>query len=47
MFVADRRQSISAINIGIDEFALDTPVTAFWSDDRTYAEYLLASFENA
>ena len=47
MFVADRRQSISAINIGIGEFALDTPVTAFWSDDPTYAEYLLASFENA
>ena len=47
MLVADRQHSISAINIGTDEFAFDTPVTAFWSDDPTYAEYLLASFENA
>ncbi|MGZ4938807.1 MAG: hypothetical protein ACXV44_08985 [Halobacteriota archaeon] len=47
LFVADSLQSISAINIGIDEFTFDTPVVAFWSDDPTYAEYLLASFENA
>jgi len=47
MFVVDSRRSISAINIGIDEFTFDTPVVAFWSDDPTYAEYLLASFENA
>ena len=47
MYVGDRQQSISAINIGIDEYTLDTPVTAFWSEDPTYAEYLLASFENA
>ncbi len=46
MIVSDRQQSLSAINIGVDEYTLDTPVTAFWSDDPTYAEYLLASFEN-
>ncbi len=47
MFVGDRQWSISAINADIDEFTLDTPFIAFWSEDRTYAEYLLASFEKA
>ncbi len=46
MFVGDEHYSVSAINISIDDYTLDTPVTAFWSDDPTYAEYLLASFEN-
>ncbi|MGZ4908288.1 MAG: hypothetical protein ACXVIP_03515 [Halobacteriota archaeon] len=47
MFVGDGQQSMSAINIGVDEFTLDTPFTAFWSESPVYAEYLLASFENA
>jgi len=47
MFVGDRKYSISAINIGIQEYTRDTPLTAFWSESPTYAEYLLASFENA
>ncbi len=46
MFVADRRDSISAVNVGMD-YTLKTPVTAFWSEDPTYAEYLLTSFEAA
>ncbi len=46
MFVGDRRYSVSAINVGVEEYTLDTPVTAFWSDDPTYAEYLLTSFES-
>ncbi len=45
MFVGDRRQSVSMINIGAQEYTLNTPVTAFWSEDPTYADYLLASFE--
>ncbi len=47
MFVGDKRESVSSVNIGVEEFTLDTPVTAFWSDDPTYAEYLLTSFEAA
>ncbi|MGZ4936757.1 MAG: hypothetical protein ACXVIG_07460 [Halobacteriota archaeon] len=47
MYVGDRQQSISAIDIGVDEFTLETPVTAFWSESSVYAEYLLASFESA
>ncbi|MGZ8937243.1 MAG: hypothetical protein ACXW02_07150 [Halobacteriota archaeon] len=46
MFVGDKQQSISSLNIGVKEFTLDTPVTAFWSESLTYAEYLLTSFEN-
>jgi hypothetical protein len=47
MVVGDGRQSVSATNIGIDDFTLDTPATAFWSDSPTYAQYLLDSFEHA
>ena len=45
-FVGDKQQSISSLNIGVKEFTLDTPVTAFWSESLSYAEYLLTSFEN-
>ncbi len=47
MLVGDKQHSVSAINIGVDEYTLDTPIVAFWSEDPTYAEYLLASFESA
>ncbi|MGZ7162457.1 MAG: hypothetical protein ACXVI8_07385 [Halobacteriota archaeon] len=47
MIVGDKQQSISAINVGIRDFTLDTPAISFWSEDPTYAEYLLASFENS
>lgn len=46
MFVGDKQQSISSLNIGVEEFTRDTPVTAFWSDSPAYAEYLFTSFEN-
>ncbi len=47
MYVGDKRRSVSSINIGIEEYTLGSSVTAFWSDDPTYAEYLLTSFERA
>jgi hypothetical protein len=46
VIVGDKQQSASAINLGVQEYTLDTPITAFWSDDPAYAEYLLTSFEN-
>ena len=46
MMVGDKQQSISAINLGVQEYTLDTPITAFWSESPNYAEYLLTSFEN-
>jgi len=45
MFVSDAPESVSAINTGVYEFTLDTPMTAFWSDSPTYAQYLLDLFE--
>jgi hypothetical protein len=47
MYVGDKQKSVSALNIGVVEYTLDTPVAAFWSEDPTYAEYLLAAFETA
>ncbi len=47
MYVADKQQSVSSINIGVEEYTLGTPVAAFWCRSPVYAEYLLASFENA
>ncbi len=47
MYVGDKRHSVSSINIGVQEFTLDTPAIAYWSESPTYAEYLLASFETA
>lgn len=47
LFVGDKQHSISSMNIGVREYTFDTPVTAFWSEDPAYAEYLLTSFENA
>src|SRR5665811_2542900 len=41
MLLGDKQQSISAMNIGVQEYTLDTPITAFWSDNPTYAENLL------
>jgi hypothetical protein len=43
--VGDKKQSISAINLGVQEYLLDTSISAFWSDSANYAEYLLTSFE--
>ncbi len=47
MYVGDMRKSVSSINLGLEEYTLDTPVVAYWSEDPKYAEYLLAAFEIA
>ncbi len=46
MIVGDKQQSLSSINIGVGEYTLDTPMTAFWSKSPEYAEYLLTAFES-
>ncbi len=47
MCVGDRQQSVSALNIYADDIPPDFPISAFWSESSTYAEYLLTSFESA
>ncbi|MGZ4905379.1 MAG: TrmB family transcriptional regulator [Halobacteriota archaeon] len=43
--VFDRRVSISNINAGLTRFSLDEPLTALYTDDRTYAHDLTSTFE--
>ncbi len=46
-YIGDKREGVSAINIGVSDYTLDTTGVAFWSESPTYAEYLLTSFETA
>jgi len=43
--IGDGKQSISSMHVNTEDLALDGEVVAFWSEDPTYAEYLLSSFE--
>jgi len=43
--VFDRKNSISGINVDVRRMSLDEPVSALWSDDSTYANYLVSTFE--
>ncbi len=43
--VVDRRFCVSAINVDIRRIALDEPVSLLWTDDTTYANYLISTFE--
>ncbi|MGB8311607.1 MAG: helix-turn-helix domain-containing protein [Halobacteriota archaeon] len=46
MFIVfDRKRSISAINANVKRMSLDEPLSALWSDDPTYANYLVSTFE--
>jgi sugar-specific transcriptional regulator TrmB len=43
--VVDSRHCVSAINVDINRIGLDEPISMFWTNDPTYAEYLTATFE--
>ena len=45
MLVGDRKESISSVSIDLKSLSVDTPVVALWSDNPTYAEYLMSTFE--
>jgi hypothetical protein len=45
MLVGDRKESISSMSIDVESLSIDTPVVALWSDNPTYAEYLMSTFE--
>jgi hypothetical protein len=47
MLVADKKESISSINVNTVDVSLDDPLVAFWTDDQSYAEFLIATFEAA
>jgi len=43
--IFDGTTCMSGINADITHFSLDQPIAALWTDDRTYARYLTATFE--
>jgi hypothetical protein len=47
MLVGDGQESISSLNVDVESLSIDTPIVALWSDDPTYAEYLMSTFETA
>jgi hypothetical protein len=47
ILVADNGQSISSINVNSEDLSLDDSVVAFWTDEPTYADYLITTFEAA
>ncbi len=44
MVIADKK-SISSMSIDVENLSLDTCIVALWSDELTYAEYLMSTFE--
>jgi len=47
MLVGDKKESISSINVNSVDVSLDDPLVAFWTDDQSYTEFLIATFETA
>jgi hypothetical protein len=45
--VVDKKQSISSMHLHTEDLALEDEIVAFWSEDPTYADYLLSNFEPA
>jgi hypothetical protein len=45
MIVGDGRQSISAIDVNVEDLSLDDKIVAFWTENPDYAAYLLSSFD--
>ena len=43
--VWDRKICLNAINVDVRRISLDEPVAVLWTDDPTYAEYLMSTFE--
>jgi len=47
MLVGDKKESISSINVNMEDVSIDDPLVAFWTDDQAYADFLIATFETA
>lgn len=45
MVVGDKRKSMSSISVDAENLSIDDPVVALWSEDPTYAEFLMSTFE--
>jgi len=45
MVVRDNKESLSSMSVDAMNLSIDTPVVALWSDDPTFAAYLMSTFE--
>jgi hypothetical protein len=45
--VADKKESVSSINVDAESLSLEDPVVVLWTENPTYAEYLLSTFATA
>lgn len=43
--VADKKESVSSMSVDAESLSLDDPLVALWTDDATYAKYLMSTFE--
>lgn len=43
--IFDRKICMSGINADVTHFSLNQPIAALWTDDATYARYLMSTFE--
>jgi sugar-specific transcriptional regulator TrmB len=44
-FVFDKKISVSGINVDVKRVSLNEPLSVLWTDDLTYAQYLVSTFE--
>jgi len=45
MLIGDDKESISSVYIEPEHLSLESPITAFWTSDPDYAQWLLSAFE--
>jgi hypothetical protein len=45
MLVGDKKESISSIYLDLEELSLDDALRAFWTDNQSYTDYLMSTFD--
>ncbi len=45
MVVGDRKESISSIYLDLEGLSLDDALRAFWTDNQSYTDYLMSTFD--
>jgi len=45
MLLGDDKESVSSVSIEPEHLSIESPITAFWTSDPNYAQWLLSAFE--
>jgi hypothetical protein len=45
MVVGDKKESISSIYLDLEGLSLDDALRAFWTDNQSYTDYLMSTFD--